>query len=88
MRKKEPFWPKNYHFLAKMVMKSGFLPLSEIFVQEAESTHPKGGENAVFDLKKGANRVFFEILIEKIFLFANKNAKLPKLPFVERGKTR
>lgn len=88
MRKKEPFWPKNYHLLAKMVMKSVFLPLSEIFVQEAESTHPKGGEKAVFDLQKGANRVFFEILIEKIYLIANKNTKSPKLPFIERGKTR
>ena len=50
MRKKEPFWLKNYHLLVNMVMKSRFLPLGEIFVQEAELTHPKGAEKAVFDL--------------------------------------
>ena len=44
-----PFWLENYHLLVEMVMKSGFLPLREIFVQEAELIHPKGTGNTFFD---------------------------------------
>ena len=44
--------------MTEMVIKSDFLPFGEIFVQQAEMTHPNRDEKAVFALLRGENRVF------------------------------